>query len=101
MAIRRASSTGTSRMPHLSEPEHTGEPNCGPFELPRDIPAGPGLGMEAPHVQHALCAVGLEVGATDDPVAGEQWQHVVAVLTLVLTLVDLDHVAKAEEPLEQ
>jgi hypothetical protein len=39
--------------------------------------------------------------ATGDSVAGEQRQHVVAVLALVLTLVDLDHVAKAEEPLEQ
>ena len=52
-------------------------------------------------MQHALGAVGLEVGAADEPVAGEQRQHVVAVRALVLALVDLDHVAEAEEPLEE
>ncbi len=65
------------------------------------VPAHPRLGMEAPHVEDALRAVRLEVGAADDPVAGEQGQHVVAVRALVLALVDLDHVAEAEEPLEQ
>jgi hypothetical protein len=52
-------------------------------------------------VQHALCAVGLEIGAADDPVAREQRQHVVAVHPLVLALVDLDRVVEAEEPLQQ
>ena len=46
-------------------------------------------------------AVGLEVGAAEEPVAGEQRQHVVAVDALVLALVDLDHVPEAEEALEQ
>ena len=65
------------------------------------FPRTPRLGVEASHVEHALRAVGLEVGAADDPVAGEQRQHVVAVRALVLALVDLDHVVEAEEPLEQ
>ena len=56
--------------------------------------------MEAAHVEDALRTVRLEVGAAQDPVAGEQRQDVVAVRALVLALVDLDHVAKAEEPLE-
>jgi len=57
--------------------------------------------MEAAHVQHALRAVGLEVGAAHDPVAGKQGQHVVAVDALVLALVDLDRVVEPEEPLQE
>jgi hypothetical protein len=49
-------------MPHLLEPEHPREPSRSPFELRRNVPTRPRLGMEVPHVQHALRTVGLEIG---------------------------------------
>src|SRR5215471_13501388 len=78
-AIRRASSTGTSRIPHLLESEHAGEPGRRPLEPRADVPTHARLRMEAPDMEHALGPVGLEVGAADDAVAGEQGQDVVAV----------------------
>ena len=42
-------------------------------------------------------AVGLEVGPADDPIAPEQWQHVVPVPPLRCGLVDLDQVVEAED----
>ena len=59
------------------------------------------LGGEPPDAQHAFGAVGLQVGAAEEPVAGEQRQDVVAEDALVLALVDLDQVLEAEQPLEQ
>src|SRR5579864_6519905 len=101
MAIRRASSTETSRMPHLLEPEHARE-TCGrALELRAEVPAHARLGVEGTNVEDSRGAIRLEVGAADDAVAGEQRQHVVAVRAFVLALVDLDHVAKAEDALEQ
>ncbi len=65
------------------------------------LPRTPRLGGEAADPQHALGAVGLQVGPAEEAVAGEQRQDVVAVHPLVLALVDLDHVPEAEQPLEQ
>ena len=48
-----------------------------------------------------LGSVVLEVGAADEPVFPEQREHVVAVDPLGLALVDLDHVAEAEDALEE
>jgi hypothetical protein len=42
----------------------------------------------------------LQVGAADEPIAAQEREHVIAVDALVLALVDLDHVAKAEDALE-
>ena len=55
--------------------------------------------MERERTQHAGRAVGLQVGAADQAVAAQEREHVVAVPPLVGRLVDLDHVAEAEEPL--
>ena len=71
------------------------------LELRVDVAAHARLGCEAADAQHALRAVGLQVGAAEEAVACEERQHVVAVNALVLALVDLDHVLEAEEPLEQ
>src|SRR6478609_5783779 len=59
-----------------------------------------GLGVERLHDEAAFAAVVLEVGTADQAVAPEERQDVVAVHALVLALVDLDHVAEAEDPLE-
>src|SRR6478736_808669 len=99
--MRRASSMSTSRMLHFRESEHARQSSGRALELRRDVPTHPRLGVEAPHEEHAFGAVGLEVGAADEAVAGEQREHVIAVLALVLALVDLDHMAEAEEPLQQ
>ena len=66
-----------------------------------DVAADLRLRREPPHAQDALGTVGLQVGATEEAVAGQERQHVVAVDALVLALVDLDHVAEAEHALEE
>ena len=64
-------------------------------------PRTPGSRREAADAQDALGTVGLQIGAPDEAVAGEQRQDVVAVHALVLALVHLDHVPEAEHALEQ
>ena len=61
----------------------------------------PGSGVKRLDLQHAAGAVGLQVGAADEPVAEEQRQDVVAVDALVLALVHLDQVVEAEQPPEE
>ena len=57
--------------------------------------------MERLHEQRPPGPIGLEVGAADEPVPPEEREHVVAVDPLGLALVDLDHVAEAEDALEE
>ena len=63
-------------------------------------PRTPGSGWNALTTSVPLGALVLQVGAADEPVAPQQRQHVVAVDPLGLALVDLDHVAEAEDALE-
>jgi hypothetical protein len=64
-------------------------------------PRTPGSGWNAFTTSVPLGPVVLEVGAADEAVLPEQREHVVAVDPLGLALVDLDHVAEAEDALEE
>src|SRR5437016_12060001 len=57
--------------------------------------------MEGLDAEHAFGAIVLQVRPTDQTVTAKQREHVVPVDPLVLALVDLDHVAEAEEALEE
>ena len=101
-AMRRASSTPTSRMPHLLEAEHAREPQPPPARASRRrFRARCGSGWKRRTRSTPSARSALRSARPDDPVAGEQRQHVVAVGSLVLALVDLDHVPEAEQALEQ
>ena len=88
---------------HAESPSDACEPAEGLVEggLERTRAAHLRLEVERAHAQDALAAVGLQVGAPDEPVAVEEGQHVVAVFPLGAALVDLDHVAEAEDPLDE
>ena len=83
------------------EAEDAGEAVGGPFELRVDVAANLRLAGELPDAQDALGPVGLHVGSAEEAVACEQRQDVVPVDPLVLALVHLDQVLKAEQPLQQ
>ena len=57
--------------------------------------------MEGLHTQHAFRAIGLEIRTSDEPVAEEEREYVVAVDPFVLALVDLDQRRKAEDTLDE
>src|SRR5579884_1801453 len=81
--------------------DHAGEPRERSLGCIVEVAAHAGLAVERLHAKRALRPVVLQVGAADEPVAQQQRQDVVAVHALVLALVDLDHVPKAEDALEK
>src|SRR5690349_20438536 len=72
------------------EPEHAREPRRRPLEPVEQVAADARLGRETPDAEHSLGAVGLRVGAAEEPLPREERQHVVAVHALRLGLVALD-----------
>src|SRR5262249_13727340 len=83
------------------EPERAGEPVRRPRQRLVEAAADARLRGEALDLQDAARAIRLQVGASDEAVADEQRQDVVAVRALVLALVDLDQVVEAEEPTKE
>src|SRR5262245_26377989 len=86
--------------PHLLEPDRAPEPVERAVERvveSRRLPH-PGLEMERVDDERPLAPLGLQVRASHDAVAPEKRQDVVAELTLVGALVDLDDVLEAEDP---
>src|SRR6266581_2000475 len=81
--------------------QHPGELGERCIEGVVERPADAWLGMERLDLERALGSIVLEVGTADEPVLLEEREHVVAVDPLVLALVDLDHVAEAEDALEE
>ena len=93
--VSKSMGGASSRVPDAPDPleaEDAGEAVGGPVELGVDVAADARLAGELPDPQHALGAVGLQIGPPEEAVAGEQRQDVVAVDPLVLALVHLDHV---------
>src|SRR5207302_5646895 len=67
------------RLPRdLGKPEHPGKPRRGAVELVVEVSPYAGLPGEALDPEDPRGAVGLQVGATDEAVAHEQRQDVVA-----------------------
>src|SRR4051794_30806505 len=81
---------------HPLEAENAYEPRRGALQRVVEPAANLRLRREPPDPQHALRSVRLEIRAPNDPVVEQEREDVVAVDTLVLALVDLDHVLEAE-----
>src|SRR5262249_31311254 len=69
--------------------------------LERFRPPDSRLEVEGPHEKLPRRPIRLQVGTADEPISIQERQHVVAVDALVLAFVDLDHMAEAEDPLEE
>src|SRR5690348_12433697 len=85
-----SSATSWSLTFHPLETEEAGKSGRRAFELCLDVAAHARLRREAADAEHALGPVGLHVGTAHETIAGQEREHVVAELALVLTLVDLD-----------
>src|SRR5215217_447774 len=83
------------------EADRASQPRRGTLQRIVEAAADARLGRELPDPEDALAAVGLQVGAADEPVSDEQREDVIAVDPLRLALVDLDHVHEPEEPREE
>src|SRR5579862_2916762 len=83
------------------EAQDSGETVCGALQFCVDVASGACFAGELADPQDALRPVGLDVGAAEEPVAGEQREDVVAIDPLVLALVDLDQMLEPEQPHQQ